>query len=93
MCFKDMDQQHLMQGLASEVGEWGQLYPSLSKLAAIGLTIPVSSVNCERDFSTMNRVGYLSKKYNYLTLFKYRPHGPHIHLSVDYYFCSFTGED
>ncbi|KAJ8365021.1 hypothetical protein SKAU_G00138520 [Synaphobranchus kaupii] len=32
--FKDMDQQHLMQGLASKVGEWGQLYPSLSKLAA-----------------------------------------------------------
>ena len=56
-----MDQKHLMQGLASEVGEWGQLYPSLSKLAAIGLTIKVSSVNCERDFSTMNRVGYLSK--------------------------------
>ncbi|KAI4822899.1 hypothetical protein KUCAC02_008420 [Chaenocephalus aceratus] len=27
-----------------------------SKLAAIGLTIPVSSVNCERDFSTLNRV-------------------------------------
>ncbi|CAL8337679.1 unnamed protein product [Merluccius merluccius] len=54
----DMDQQHLME---SEVGEWGQLFPLLSKLAAIGLTVPVSSVNCERDFSTMNRVGYLAK--------------------------------
>ncbi|KAI4816336.1 hypothetical protein KUCAC02_008663 [Chaenocephalus aceratus] len=54
--FKDLDQQQVMQELASEVGEWGLLYPSLSKLAAIGLTIPVSSVNCERDFSTLNRV-------------------------------------
>ncbi|KAK1876665.1 Zinc finger protein 862 [Dissostichus eleginoides] len=41
--FKDLDQQQVMQELASE-------------LAAIGLTIPVSSVNCERDFSTLNRV-------------------------------------
>ncbi|CAL8371345.1 unnamed protein product [Arctogadus glacialis] len=59
---KDMDQQHLMQGLASEVGEWGQLYPSLSKLAAIGQTIKVSSVNCERDFSTMNRITFYEEK-------------------------------
>ncbi|XP_054483270.1 uncharacterized protein LOC129116382 [Anoplopoma fimbria] len=54
--FQGMDQQQIMTRLASQIDEWGQLYPGLNKLAAIGLTIPVSSVNCERDFSTLNRV-------------------------------------
>ncbi|XP_034059599.1 zinc finger protein 862-like [Gymnodraco acuticeps] len=45
-----------MQMLASENDEWAELYPLLGKLSAAGLVIPVSSVNCERDFSTMNRV-------------------------------------
>lgn len=39
--FQNIDQQSLMQGLLSEVGEWRQLYPSLSKLADNGLTILV----------------------------------------------------
>ncbi|KAL2078835.1 hypothetical protein ACEWY4_024579 [Coilia grayii] len=54
--FKNMDQLNILKTLASQHDEWCQLYPSLSKLAAIALTVPVSSVNCERDFSTMNRV-------------------------------------
>ena len=54
--FQGMDQQQIMTRLASQIDEWGQLYPGLNKLAAIGLTIPISSVNCERDFSTLNRL-------------------------------------
>ncbi|XP_035854098.1 zinc finger protein 862-like [Sander lucioperca] len=54
--FKDMDQLTIMSKLSSQHDEWYQIYPSLSKLAAITLTVPISSVNCERDFSTMNRV-------------------------------------
>lgn len=45
-----------MSLLASEFDEWANLYPCLSLLAGIALAIPVSSVNCEHDFSTMNRV-------------------------------------
>jgi len=51
-----MDQQKIMEKLAAQIDEWGQLYPGLNKLAAIALSIPISSVNCERDFSTLNRV-------------------------------------
>ncbi|KAK5866641.1 hypothetical protein PBY51_020816 [Eleginops maclovinus] len=54
--FKDMDQVTTMEKLSSQNDEWAQLYPSLSQLAAIVLTVPISSVNCERDFPTMNRV-------------------------------------
>ncbi|KAK5871515.1 hypothetical protein PBY51_004394 [Eleginops maclovinus] len=54
--FKDMDQVTTMEKLSSQNDEGAQLYPSLSQLAAIALTVPISSVNCERDFSTMNRV-------------------------------------
>ncbi|XP_051247400.1 uncharacterized protein LOC127358382 isoform X2 [Dicentrarchus labrax] len=53
---EDENQAEIMTLLASECNEWGQIYPLLSRLAAIALVIPVSSVNCERDFSTMNRV-------------------------------------
>ncbi|KAK0151076.1 hypothetical protein N1851_007767 [Merluccius polli] len=53
--FLDMDQLTIMGKLASQYDELGQLYPCLSQLAAIALTVPISSVNCERDFS-MNRV-------------------------------------
>ncbi|KAK5859373.1 hypothetical protein PBY51_020933 [Eleginops maclovinus] len=54
--FKDMDQVTTMEKLSSQNDEWAQLYPSMSQLAAIALTVPISSVNCERDFSMMNRV-------------------------------------
>ncbi|XP_059911000.1 uncharacterized protein LOC132460027 [Gadus macrocephalus] len=54
--FKDKSQADILRLLASECDEWGLIYPLLSRLAAIALVVPVSSVNCERDFSTMNRV-------------------------------------
>ncbi|XP_046907044.1 zinc finger protein 862-like isoform X3 [Hypomesus transpacificus] len=54
--FKNKNQEELLSLLASEFDEWANLYPCLSLLASIALVIPVSSVNCERDFSTMNRV-------------------------------------
>nr|XP_023853130.1 zinc finger protein 862-like [Salvelinus alpinus] len=44
-----------MTKLTSQFDEWGQLYPCLSQLA-IALTLPVSYVNCERDFSAVKRV-------------------------------------
>ncbi|XP_071060695.1 uncharacterized protein [Pseudochaenichthys georgianus] len=54
--FKDKTQAEIMQLLASEKDEWAEIYPNLCLLSSVGLVIPVSSVNCERDFSTMNRV-------------------------------------
>lgn len=45
-----------MQELYSDFDELKLIYPNLAQLSAIALTIPVSSVNCERDFSAMNRV-------------------------------------
>jgi len=56
VCFKINKQDEIMSLLASECDEWAELYPCLSLLAGIGLVIPVSSVNCERDFSALNRV-------------------------------------
>ncbi|KAK0137821.1 Zinc finger protein 862 [Merluccius polli] len=53
---KDKTQLGIMNDLTSKYEEFGVLYPNLCKLAAIALTVPLSSVNCERDFSTMNRV-------------------------------------
>ena len=32
------------------------MFPNLTKLAAIGLLLPMSSVDCERGFSTLARV-------------------------------------
>ncbi|CAL8311069.1 unnamed protein product, partial [Gadus morhua 'NCC'] len=49
-------QEELLTLLASEYDEWLDLYPCLSLLASIALIVPVSSVNCERDFSAMNRI-------------------------------------
>lgn len=48
-----------MNDLSSKYEEFGVLYPNLCKLAAIALTVPLSSVNCKRDFSTMNMVRVL----------------------------------
>ncbi|XP_058469224.1 uncharacterized protein LOC131443548 isoform X3 [Solea solea] len=53
---KNKNQVEVMSLLASECDGWRQIYPLLSRLAAVALVIPVSSVDCERDFSTMNRV-------------------------------------
>lgn len=54
-----MDQVSIMSKMASQTDEWGLLYPCLSQLSAIALTVPISTVNCERDFSAMKRVRYL----------------------------------
>ena len=32
------------------------MFPNLTKLAAIGLLLPMSSVDCEKGFSTLSRV-------------------------------------
>ncbi|KAK5853452.1 hypothetical protein PBY51_014602 [Eleginops maclovinus] len=53
---KDKSQLEIMTAMASGYDELHLLYPNLSLLSAIALTIPVSSVNCERDFSAMNRI-------------------------------------
>ncbi|XP_058649491.1 uncharacterized protein LOC131550960 [Onychostoma macrolepis] len=63
--FKNMDQLTI----SSQYDEWRQLYPSLSQLAAIALKVPISSVNCKRDFSVMNRVK---------TELRYRLQGDHL---------------
>ncbi|XP_049447599.1 uncharacterized protein LOC125898031 [Epinephelus fuscoguttatus] len=54
--FKDKNQADILTLLASEFNEWDNIYPCLSLLAGIALVIPVSSMNYERDFSTLNRV-------------------------------------
>ena len=56
LSFKNKSQEELLTLLASEYDEWLDLYPCLSLLASIALIVPVSSVNCERDFSAVNRV-------------------------------------
>ncbi|CAL8288086.1 unnamed protein product [Arctogadus glacialis] len=53
---QNKSQEELLTLLASEYDEWLDLYPCLSLLASIALIVPVSSVNCERDFSAMNRI-------------------------------------
>ncbi|XP_053286269.1 zinc finger protein 862 [Pleuronectes platessa] len=53
---KDKSQLEIMKAMTSQYDELHQLYPNLSLLSAIALTIPVASVNCERDFSAMNRI-------------------------------------
>lgn len=53
---KNKSQLEIMTAMASGYDELHLLYPNLSLLSAIALTIPVSSVNCERDFSAMNRI-------------------------------------
>ncbi|CAL8254856.1 unnamed protein product [Arctogadus glacialis] len=53
---KNKSQEELLTLLASEYDEWLDLYPCISLLASIALIVPVSSVNCERDFSAMNRI-------------------------------------
>ncbi|KAM6934508.1 uncharacterized protein map2 [Xenentodon cancila] len=42
--------------LSGQNDEWAQLYPSMSERAAIAPSVPIASLNWERDFSTMNRV-------------------------------------
>ena len=60
LILRDKSQLDMMSDMASGYDLLHLLYPNLSLLSAIALTIPVSSVNCERDFSAMNRVSPLS---------------------------------
>ncbi|KAL0964158.1 hypothetical protein UPYG_G00319990 [Umbra pygmaea] len=53
---KDKSQLDIMTAMVSGSDELHLVYPNLSLLSAIALKIPVSSVNCERDFVEMNRI-------------------------------------
>ena len=50
-----LETQQLMCNLASN-GQLRDMFPNLSKLAAIGIIIPMSTADCERGFSTLGRV-------------------------------------
>jgi hypothetical protein len=52
---KEMTSRGLMSHLL-KVKELSIMFPNLTKLAAIGLLLPVSTVDCERGFSTLTRV-------------------------------------
>ncbi len=47
---------HELMGHLLKVSELKLMFPNLYKLAAIGLLLPMSSVDCERGFSTLSRV-------------------------------------
>ena len=53
--FKLMSTTQVMQTMC-ENSSLVELYPTISKLACIALTIPVSTADVERGFSTMNRI-------------------------------------
>ena len=40
----------------SEDLSFSSLYPTLSKIASISLTLPISTADCERGFSTVNGI-------------------------------------
>ena len=45
----------VMEVLSSDPS-FSSLYPYLSNIASIALTLPISTADCERGFSTMNRI-------------------------------------
>ena len=51
---KQLTQQQLMCHII-KAPEFGMMFPSLAKLAAIGLLLPVSTVDCEHGFSTLSQ--------------------------------------
>ena len=53
--FVDVGPNKVMVTLSGDPS-FSSLYPTLSKLASITLTLPISTANCERGFSTMNRI-------------------------------------
>ena len=53
--FADVGPNKVMATLSGDPS-FSSLYPTLSKLASITLTLPISTANCERGFSTMNRI-------------------------------------
>ena len=52
---KQLTIQQLMRHIIKNP-EYNVMFPNLSKLAAIGLLLPMSTVDCERGFSTLSRV-------------------------------------
>ena len=52
---KKMSTRQLMSHLL-KISELKLMFPNLTKLVAIGLLLPMSSVDCERGFSTLSRV-------------------------------------
>ena len=45
---------HQLMSHLIKTSELGLMFPNLTKLAAIGLLLPISSVDCERGFSTLS---------------------------------------
>lgn len=58
LMFDTYCQSHMKEVLKLIVADrtTSHLYPQLRKLAAIALVLPVSTAECKRAFSTMNRV-------------------------------------
>ena len=52
--FTQLSSSQVMQSLLQK--DFVPLYPELSKLAHIGLVIPISTATCERGFSAMKRI-------------------------------------
>ena len=44
------------RGMLCSISELKLMFPNVAKLEAIGLLLPMSSVNCKRGFSTLGRV-------------------------------------
>lgn len=53
--FSETSAHDVMEAMSSD-SSLSSLYPYLSKIASISLTLPVSTADCERGFSTMNRI-------------------------------------
>ena len=53
--FLEVSPHEVMAAVSSD-GSFSSLYPCISRLASIALTLPVSTADCERGFSTMNRI-------------------------------------
>ena len=52
---KEMSTHQLVKHVVKKP-DLGSMFPNLVKLATIGLLLPMSTVDCERGFSALNRV-------------------------------------
>ena len=53
--FSEMPENEVMAVISSD-SSYSSLYPYIPKIASIALTLPVSTADCERGFSMMNRI-------------------------------------
>ena len=53
--FKEVSAREIMSTLSAN-SSFSSLYPTLSKLASIALIVPVSTADCERGYSAMNKI-------------------------------------